>query len=398
MKIKNRIKQILNTLPFLPQHQPKLGNLRLLADTIGHYLESGGWLTEHEVTVEFEQKVAAVCKRKYCLCVPSGTFGLILAVRALMKMKRGALKIIVPDFTHPSTANSITFSGSQAIPIDIEPETWGLDKQAIELLDNKIADAVMIVDINGQKPVLYEKIREVANQRGAFIIEDARQAFGSYQGGSWAGGRGEVSVISFSPHKIITTGQGGAILLDDEELYKILKQYKNFGREEEKEVYPEFGINAKFTDLQALIGLHQLTYIDDRMLYKYNLWKKVYGWEAEFLPWFLYALPASREKFKDFCQQRQIGVRDFYPALHTLPMYSNWNKHFRYPEAVNVAIHGVWLPSSFDMTADEIHRIKETLIDYIGRWHDVKLSHIFERPASTIRPTLAEHKAKLSGD
>lgn len=381
MNLKDRCRQAFGRLPMIPQYEVKINSSTTMA--VNMYLKSGGWMTEHTVIREFEDRLAQHCRRKFCVCVPSGTMGLILAVRALMTMVGKAFKIAVPDFTHPATANAIAFAGCQPIPIDIEPETWGIGSEVLTLIEKKVIGAVVLVDINGRIPKLIKEIEDLCMQKGVFIIEDACQALGSNDGNKIAGSVGEISVLSFSPHKIITTGQGGAILTDDEDIYRVLRRLKDFGRDESGgESYPAFGINAKFTDLQAVTGLAQMALLDDRIIYKRNLWYDVYGWWPHWTPWFLCALPENRAKFRQFCERRGVGTRDFYPALHTLPMYANWTKTLRYPEATNVSIHGVWLPSSFGMADAEINRVRETINDYIARYKDVKLSDFLKEPAS----------------
>lgn len=386
MNLKHQLLNLFDKLPLLDQYHPVIAPV--IGDVLKEYIHSGKWMTEGEFTGLLETKIAEVCHRKHCFMVPSGTMGLVLAVRALMEMNKKRLKIAVPDFTHPATANSVTFADSQAIPIDVDPDDWCIGKDVITLMDKKVIDAVVLADINGRVSNQVQEIEDLAVRKGVFIIEDACQAFNSYgKNGKVAGSIGEISVLSFSPHKIVTCGQGGAVLCDDEEIFQILRRMKDFGREKSGvEDYPYFGINAKFTDLQAIVLLTQmqsLNLLTERSLFKKKLWQEVYGYEPDFVPWFLYALPFNRQMFTNFMERRKIAVRDFYPALHTLPTYQSWKKSFIYPESVNLSIHGVWLPSSFDLTHDDITRIKEALHDYERKNHDVKLSRIFERPTST---------------
>jgi len=386
MNLKHRMLNLFDRLPLLDQYHPMIPTV--IGDVLKEYVHSGKWLTEGEFTGLLETKIAEICHRKHCVMVPSGTMGLILAVRVLMEMNKKRLKIAVPDFTHPATANAVTFADSQAIPLDVDPDDWGIGRDVITLMDKKVIDAVILVDINGRIPARAQEIEDLAVRKGVFIIEDACQAFNSYdKDGKVAGSIGEMSVLSFSPHKIVTCGQGGAVLCDDEDIYRILRRMKDFGREiSGVEDYPHFGINAKFTDLQAIVLLTQiksLGLLTLRSMFKKKLWQDIYGYEPDFVPWFLYAMPENRKQFKMFMERRKIAVRDFYPGLHTLPTYENWKKSFIYPETVNLSVHGVWLPSSFDLTADHITRIKEALHDYERKNHDVKLSRIFKEPAST---------------
>jgi perosamine synthetase len=327
----------------IAQIKPIIGTKE--AKVVNKYLLSGGWLTEHTYTEEFEKQICSFLDIDYCSVVPNGTLGLILALMAL-GIKRGD-KVAVPALTMIATANAIKFIGAEPVFTDVD--MFGC--MNISTLKKKV-NAVIYVDFNGNSSGLGETIAYCFNHNVP-LIEDACQAFGSKEN-FFLGTVSDIGVFSFSPHKIITTGQGGAIVTHKKELHERIERLKDFGRlNAGEDYYPEFGINAKFTDLQAIIGIEQLKTISKRLEKK----KQIYQWYSKYLddlplmywkenvPWFICGYFKDRDLVRENLKIAEVQTRIMYPALSNLPT------------AKILSEHCLWLPSSLDLTEEAVRYI-----------------------------------------
>jgi perosamine synthetase len=238
------------------------------------YLESGGWLTEFKKTREFEERIADFLGVKYVSAVNNGTVSLLLALLAL-GIKRED-EVIVPDYTMIASANAVVLAGAKPVLVDIDPKNLCLDIEKTKKAITPKTKAIILVTINGRYPEM-EKFVNLSQENNLFLIEDAAQSFGSRYKGKPLGTFGEVGSFSFSPHKIITSGQGGCLVTDNQELYQKILKIKDFGRPQSGVDYHEtMGYNFKFTDLQAVIGIEQLKKIDWRVKRKKEIYQKIY--------------------------------------------------------------------------------------------------------------------------
>ena len=338
----------------IPQTEPLLGEAERLA--VNQYLESGGWLTEHTKTKEFEDAVAKFLKVDYCVAVPNGTIGLFLAVKALNLDG----EVIVPDFTMIASANAVEMAGATPVLVDINPDTLCIDVSKIKL--TKKTQAVLAVNLNGQHPDIGE-LGLFCLKNGLYLIEDACQAFGAEVGEVKLGTFGDVGVFSLSPHKIITTGQGGLIVTSNKEIYERIKKLKDFGRlKGGEDYYPEIGYNFKFTDLQAVIGLEQLKTIEWRMEKKRQIYEWYFGHKPDFLPWFMPGWSKNRTRTLANLKKAGIGARPFYPPVHT-----TYKIKGDFPNTELVSAHGYWLPSSLSLTKSDVDYVLEVLSKEVKR-------------------------------
>lgn len=344
------------------------------------YLNSGGWLTEFKKTREFEQMIAEYTGSKYASVVSNGTVSLVIALMAL-GIGRGD-EVVVPDYTMIASANAVVLAGAKPILVDIDRTNLCLDLDLVEKAITPKTKAIMLVTINGRYPEM-EKFVEFAHDHGLYLIEDAAQSLGSRYKGKHLGTFGDVGSFSFSAPKVITTGQGGALVTDNEELYQKILKIKDFGRSQGGVDYHEiFGFNAKFTDLQAVIGIEQMKKLDWRVKRKkemYKLYKDllegVNGIEfidtnlEDTTPWFIDILVEKGEKERDklasFLDEREIGTRPFYPVIHTQPPYS-WVKG-DFKNAEYISKHGLWLPSSSFLSDEDIKYVCQMIKDFFEK-------------------------------
>lgn len=355
------------------QIEPWIGSEEKQA--MAEYLDSGGWLTEFKKTREFEKMLADFLGIKYVSVVNSGTVSLAVALLALGIGKED--EVIVPDYTMIASANSVVLTGGKPVLVDVDSKNLCLDFEKTKKAITPKTKAIMLVTINGRYPRL-EQFVKICQEKNLVLIEDAAQSLGSKYQGKYLGTFGRVGSFSFSPHKIITTGQGGCVATDDEELYQKVLKVKDFGRTQGGVDYHEtMGFNFKFTDLQAVIGIEQLKKIDFRLKRKKEIYKLyqdlLRGVEGiEFIetnledtaPWFMDILvePEKRDKLAEFLKERGIGTRPFYPAIHTQPPYAWVKGEFKNSEEISKK--GLWLPSSAFLEEDDIKYICEKIKEF----------------------------------
>lgn len=331
------------------------------------YLQSGSWLTEFKKTKEFEDQIAKYVGAKYASVVNNGTVSLFCAL-SVLNIKAGD-EVIVPDYTMIASANAIVLAGAKPVFVDIDEKTLCLDLEKTKTAITQKTKAIMLVTINGRFPIMEEFV-DLCREKNIFLIEDAAQSLGSKYKGKFLGTFGQIGSFSFSPHKIITTGQGGALVTDDEILYGKILKVKDFGRTKPGvDCHETMGFNFKFTDLQAVIGLEQIKKIDWRVERKkemYKCYQKCLGeikgldfieTSEETAPWFMDILVAEekRDRLIEFLKVKGIGTRPFYPAIHTQPPYAWVSGQFSVSE--NVSKRGLWLPSSVFLKDEDIEYI-----------------------------------------
>ena len=364
-------------MEFINQIEPVYGKEEI--EAMNSYLKSGGWLTEFKKTREFEQMIADFTGAKYCSIVANGTVSLFVALRAL-GVGPGD-EVIVPDITMAASPNAVILAGAKVVFVDIEEDSLCLDVAKTKKAITKRTKAVMHVSLNGRAGEL-GKLKKLCREKKIYLIEDSAQSLGSYYQGRHLGGHGVIGSFSFSMPKIITTGQGGALITDDPKLFQKIKLLRDFGRRSGGEdFYQTIGWNFKFSDLQAVIGIEQMKKISFRMRQKkkiFRLYQKLLSpiSRAKFVktdltettPWFIDVLVPKREKLIAFLRQNNIGSRPIYPALHAQPAYvplrgTSAGKP-AYPVAVKVAREGLWLPSSLTLTENQIKYICKKIKEF----------------------------------
>ncbi len=348
-------------MEFINQMQPTYGDEE--RNAVLNYLNSGGWIMEFKETRKFEQMICEFTGSKYCSVVVNGTVSLFIALYAAGIREND--EVIVPDFTMIATPNAVKLCGARPVLVDIERKSLCIDLNEIKKKVTKNTKAIIHVSINGRAGEL-DKLVEFCKNENILLIEDAAQSFGSFYKGKHLGRYGIIGCFSFSSPKIITTGQGGALITDDEGLYKKICKIKDFGRVSSGvDIHDDWGWNFKFTDLQAVFGIEQLKKIDQRINRKkeiYKLYKEYLSdiKEVDFIetnlnevsPWFIDILVSSPKLLGDFLKKNGIGTRVFYPPISDQEIYKNVNGDF--PVTEEIAYKGLWLPSFVSLTNEQI--------------------------------------------
>lgn len=359
-------------MKFINQMEPNFNEKE--RDALYHYMESGGWVTEFKKTREFEECISSFVGAKYCSVVSNGTVALSIA---LMACGVGVGdEVIVPDFTMVATPNSAELIGAKAVFADISESDLCMDFNKMREAVTEKTKAVILVSINGRFPEDIDKFVAYCKEHHIFLIEDAAQSLGSFCNGKHLGTYGDIGCFSFSAPKIITTGQGGALITDNEELIRKIKRIRDFGRDQGgSDHYLEKGWNFKFTDIQAVIGLEQMKKLPDRVKRKKEIgklyWKLLENVPCVKLiptdfeqtaPWFYDIFCKDREGLAGFLKERNIGTRPFYPALHSEPAYNYLGQS--YPIAEKAAKYGLWLPSFIALSDDDVRYVCDCIKMY----------------------------------
>lgn len=359
-------------MDFIHQMEPSFDEKE--RDALFEYMNSGGWVTEFKKTREFEKMIADYTGAKFCSVVSNGTVSLSIALMAC-GIKAGD-EVIVPDYTMVATPNAAELIGAKAVFVDIDRRNLCMDYNEMRKAVTEKTKAVILVSINGRFPERMDDFVDFCKERDIYLIEDAAQSLGSFCEGKHLGTFGSIGSFSFSAPKIITTGQGGALITDDEQLYQNICLIRDFGRTGGgSDHYLVKGWNFKFTDIQAVIGIEQMKKLPNRVKRKKELGKiyqelladipEVELMPTDFeqtVPWFFDILCDSREGLIAFLKEKNVGTREFYPALHKEPAYNYLALSF--PVAENVAKRGLWLPSSVRLTDDEVCYICNCIKQY----------------------------------
>jgi perosamine synthetase len=360
------------------QMEPRIGKEEIKA--VNAYLKSGSWLTEFQKTREFEDLIAKYVGSNYASVVNNGTVSLFIALVAL-EIGKGD-EVLVPDFTMIASANTVILAGAKAVLVDIEETTGCIDLKKAEQAVTKKTKALMYVSLNGRSGNMDDVLRFCKKHKLQFI-EDSAQSLGSTWYGKHLGTFGKIGSFSFSSQKIVTTGQGGALVTDDEKLFDRIKKIKDFGRERggiDKHI--ALGYNFKFTDLQAVVGIEQMKKLSERVQRKKDIYA-LYQKELEkckqvsFIvtdlkdtsPWFIDVFVEKREALIDYLKSKDIGSRAFYPPIHTQVPYNakNTTKNKTYPVSHMYAERGLWLPSSTFLKNPDIIRICKTIKEFYAK-------------------------------
>ncbi len=351
----------------IPQMEPLITDADAAA--VERYVRSGGWLTEFRETRAFEAALRDFTGARYCVIAPSGTMALFLALKAL-NIGPGD-EVVVPDLTMAASATAVSLAGGTVVFADTEPKTLCLDLESAERQFSPRTKAVMFVSLNGRSPSTLAAFVQRCRARGITVIEDAAQSLGSSHGGRHLGTIGDCGCLSFSSQKIVTTGQGGAVLTDDAALYERMGLLRDFGRlEGGSDHYLSVGWNLKFTDLQAAVGLSQMRRLPQIVERKRAIFARyrerlaeVSGIElpetdlSAVTPWFvdvLLADVAAKGALMAHLKSHGIGSRPFYPPLHAEPAFKVAG---RFPHAEAASAGGLWLPSSLRLADADIDRV-----------------------------------------
>ncbi len=339
-------------------------------EAVNNYISSGSWITENNLTLELENNIRNYLGREYAVAVPNGTIAIYLSL--LSAGIKDGMKVAVPNLTMIATINAVLWANADPILVDVD-ESLCMSYEKLLELEGKI-DCVIFVPLNGRTGE-GEKIQKWCKENEIIFIEDSAHALGSNYELSKCGALGDLSILSFTPHKIITMGQGGMILTDDESLYDYLISIKTFNRSKEKSDWHEgFGLNFKITDLQAALGISQfekLNFFVEKKLntlkyYEENIHSNVLTikpFKETEVPWFFdveFDSKRIKDGFKEYLDKNGIETRDVYPALSSQKYLDEYKSdNLEYSE--NIYNKLLWLPSGNNISEEQLSFICETI-------------------------------------
>ena len=342
-----------------------------------------GWISsEGPFVKEFEDKFSAKMGRKYGIAVSNGSVALDASIIAL-GIKEGD-EVIMPTFTIICCASAITRVGAIPVLVDAHPETWNMDVDQIESKITAKTKAIMVVHIYGI-PVDMDKVSALAKKYNLKIIEDAAEQHGQHYKGKPIGSFGDISCVSFYPNKHITTGEGGMIITDDEQLADKCRSLRNLCFKPERRFYhEELGYNYRMTNLQAALGVAQLERIDSFITKKRWIGRKYNELLADLkdkldLPlaqtnyaeniYWVYGLilkdniPFEASEMINKLFEKGVGARPFFWCMHEQPVFHKMRLFTdeKYPTGERIARRGFYIPSGLALTEDEIKVVSQKL-------------------------------------
>lgn len=328
------------------------------------------WITEGKKTQQFEENLSAYTKAKHAISVCNGTVALYMCLKVL-GIGEGD-EVIVPDFTFIATANAVIMAGAKPVFVDIEDKTFNIDPALIEEKITKKTKAIMPVHIYGAAADC-DSILKVAKKHSLFVVEDAAQGVGTTYKGRHVGTFGDLGILSFYGNKVITSGEGGMILTNDDVLAKKCWMLKNHGREMKGTfIHPTIGYNFCMTDLQAAIGLAQFSKLPEILERKRKIrqtYEKLLAsiQQIKFpqqvpgrVDWFTSIIVDDPAALTDFLKASDIQTRRFFYPLHMQPAFSHFG-YKNFPQAEKAYNTGLSLPSSATIAESDIHTVCEKI-------------------------------------
>jgi perosamine synthetase len=343
------------------QHRPVFEKEE--AEATYKYMLEDNFITEHKKTKELETIICEYIGCKHCIMTTSGTSAIILALMSL-DLNEGD-EVIVPNYTMIATVNAIKFLKLKPVIADVDEDTYTLNWRNIEEKLSERSKAVIHVSLNNRYTNMND-IMNTCNKHNLILLEDSAQSLGCKINGKSLGTFGKIGCFSLSTPKIISTGQGGFCITNDNEIARKLNMIKNFGRRESgKDDFEVFGINLKYTDLQAVIGIEQMKKLDYRVkrmreiydLYYENLKDIVEIKEPlndEWIPWFVDIYVDNRDKIVQYLKKHNIQTRPVYGEINKTNMYYSDDI---LPNSNYVCTRGLFLPSHITLTNNEIKYI-----------------------------------------
>jgi perosamine synthetase len=331
---------------------------------------------------EFEAALAKYIGRKHAVVVNSGTSGLFLCMIAL-GIGPGD-EVITTPFTFIATANCIMMVGAKPVFVDIDPTTLNIDPAKIESAITKKTKAILPVEVFGN-PAGFDKICKIANKNNLTVIEDSCEALGSALNGKMAGTFGKMSVFAFYPNKQITTGEGGMILTDDDDLADMCVSLRNQGRSKGGDwlSHERLGYNFRLSDINCALGIAQLSRIDEIKAKRQQVAKwyqqMLSGDDRLIVPfepegcdvsWFVFVVRLAdrftleqRDRVLEVMRGQGIQVKNYFPPVLLQPFIA---EQFGYKSADFLVTESVCkgtisLPFYNNLTKNEVAIVCRTL-------------------------------------
>jgi perosamine synthetase len=323
--------------------------------------------------------MAEICNRKLAFAVSNGSAALELAVQAIGIGKGD--EVIMPTFTIISCALAVIRAGATPVYVDADQQTWNMKVEDIEPLITERTKAIMAVHIYGIT-VDMDPLLEISKRYNLRVIEDAAEVIGQTYKGRPSGSFGDISTLSFYPNKHITTGEGGMVLVDDDELGERCKSLRNlcFGKKD-RFVHQELGWNFRMSNLQAAVGVAQLERLPQTLEKKREIGRMYHqhleGNESFTLPlarndyceniYWVFGI-ISKDESRDAkwwmnkLAEQGIGTRPFFYPMHLQPVLQiGSHSENNFPNSEKITKYGLYLPSGLNLGESLIEKISKLI-------------------------------------
>jgi len=357
-------------------------SLNSILDEIKLVLKSGR-LTDGPYAQEFERKFAEYNRIKYAVSVNSGTAALDVALRYF---KLAGREVIVPTNTFVSTPHSVLFAGGKPVFADMKADTLCIDPDDVRKKLSPNTAGIIVVHIAGLVCPQINEIKELCNENGLFLLEDAAHAHGAMIDGKMAGTLGDAGCFSFYPTKVMTTCEGGMIITNNSQLAEQARCLRTVGQDAERKAVM-LGHNWRLNEMAAVVGKHQLEHLEDFVIKR----NEVAKWYEEALSNVegisLFKVPSNfrhsyykypvkladgikREKLGSLLKEK-YGVETghvYYPPCHLQPFYMEnfGTKIGDLPVAERVLNKVLCLPMHCGLTKENVDYIHDALVSSIN--------------------------------
>lgn len=332
-----------------------------------------GWISSSGKYIKkFEEKFAKFLGVKHAVAVSSGTAALHVALLACGIRKND--EVIVPAFTMAATWMAVIYVGAKPVFVDCDPDTFNIDVKLIEKKVTERTKAIIPVHIYGY-PVDMDPLIKIAKRHKLTVIEDAAEAHGAEYKGKKCGTMGDIGCFSFYANKIITTGEGGMIVTNDDRLADESRKLKDLYHFPKRFIHSKLGFNYRLTNLQAALGCGQMRHIKEYVKKKRQMAKRytslLQNVSGIKLPhedksikcvYWMFAITVDESKFgmtKDQLRAKLklkgIDTRDFFMPPTDQPVLKPYlGRNDKFPNATLVSESGLYLPSGLAITQDQI--------------------------------------------
>lgn len=353
-------------------------------DAVLEALETGWISSAGPAITKFEQGFADLLGIKHGVAVMNGTAALHVAL-VCVDIGPGD-EVIVPDFTMIATIMAVIYTGATPVFVDVEAETFAIDVAKIEAAITPRTKAILPVHLYGHSADM-DPILAIASKYQLAVIEDAAEVHGATYKGRMCGSMGTINCFSFYANKIISTGEGGMVVTNDDALAARARAVRDLAHSPQKRfVHTELGFNYRMTNLQAALGVGQLAHLSEFVAKKQWMARR-YAEELSGIPglrlpitkdyatnvYWMYAIVVedafgmTKDELRTRLKEKGVDTRDFFYPCHSQPFlrsHPQFNSSF--PVCEDLAARGFYLPSGLALTEEQVAYVCQAVREVAG--------------------------------